>query len=171
MPVSNQKRTTATPRSNRPLLSAPIFKSRLRAAHLWDLGSGEGPRFLEGRGGALVATWCPPGIRLAAGWLATGRGCDYASKVGVYLNLKFWCVGGAAVVVPWLVRGIPAVQSGCGSGVGRVRPWCFPDQNLSAKLDKPAGPSPVSRPPLAWHAPSHYQPNASREKELGFTVS
>ena len=125
VPVSNQKRTTATPRSNRPLLSAPIFKSRLRAAHLWDLGSGEGPRFLEGRGGALVATWCPPGIRLAAGWLATGRGCDYASKVGVYLNLKFWCVGGAAVVVPWLVRGIPAVQSGCGSGGVGFGPSAF----------------------------------------------
>ena len=53
----------------------------------------------------------------------------------VFVNLKFWCVGGAAVVVPWLVRGIPAVQSGCGSGVGRVRPWCFPNQNLSAELD------------------------------------
>ena len=83
-------------------------------------------------------------------------------------NLKFWCVGGAAVVVPCLVRGIPAVQSGPGSGLGRVRPWCFSNQNLSAKLDKPA---PVSRPPLAWHAPSHYQPNASREKELWFLAT
>ena len=48
-----------------------------------------------------------------------GRG-RRKEKEGGYLNLKFWCVGGADVVVPWLVRGIPAVQSGCGSGVGRV---------------------------------------------------
>ena len=68
-------------------------------------------------GGHLVPPRYSHGYSLAAGWLATGRGCDYASKVGVYLNLKFWCVGGAAVMVPWLVRGIPAVQR------VRVRTW------------------------------------------------